>query len=376
MKARDFFPLGIAEGKAFCNRKKETKWLLGNIESGKHSLLISPRRYGKTSLAYRAIDISKLANVQIDFAMATNDQKIESLIVNGVTTLIGKAIGPVDKIINLIKKYVAKVTPKIAIKAGHVSLELDFPSTSDSAVNVMEALLLLENLLAEKKQRAIILFDEFQAVGVIAKGKGIEGAIRNVAQKTKYLTIIFSGSNRKLLKSMFDDNTRPLYKLCKQLTLERIGYEDYKSHLTKASLAAWSTVIDEEVINNITTLSESHPYYINKLCDIIWSEYTHPPKVNDISKAWKLLLAEEKSDILKELSLLSLGQKKILAIIAQGITSNLASKSILIKADMSPSSISTTLQTLIEKDVLEQKHGQYHIINPALKDIVFEHDGQ
>jgi hypothetical protein len=47
MKARDYFPLGTARAKAFCNRENETEWLINNIEAGKHSLLIAARRYGK-----------------------------------------------------------------------------------------------------------------------------------------------------------------------------------------------------------------------------------------------------------------------------------------------------------------------------------------
>ncbi len=367
MKARDYFPLGVAQKKAFCNRVEETKWLVGNIESSKHSLLISPRRYGKTSLAYKAINVSNVTNIQIDFSMATSDKKVEKFIVDGVTALIGKAIGPIDKILNSIKKYVSKITPKMVIKAANISLEFDFPSKSDPAVNVKDALLLLEHLLAEKKKRAVMLFDEFQIVGILAKGKGIEGAIRHVAQQTKYLIFIFSGSNRKLLQSMFEDEARPLYKLCKQLRLNRIEYKDYRSHLNKASNEAWAAGLEENIIRKITELSERHPYYLNKLCDIIWTESTTVPTIRNVNDAWQLLLKEEKSDALKDLTSLPTGQKKVLSIIAAGITSKLASKKVVMELDMSPSSISTALQGLEEKDITEQINEHYRIINPIIK---------
>ena len=44
MRKRDYFPLGIAFGKAFCNRKEETGLLLNNITNGKHTLLMARRR--------------------------------------------------------------------------------------------------------------------------------------------------------------------------------------------------------------------------------------------------------------------------------------------------------------------------------------------
>lgn len=376
MKTRDFFPLGIASGDAFCNRVAETKWLLDNINSNKHSLLISPRRYGKTSLAYKVIRDCNLPYIEIDFAMSTNDQKVEEFIVKGITTLIDKALGPVDRIFHSIKNYVTNLTPKIVAKLGAIALELEFQRDSDPAVNVMEALTLLERLLAERQKTAVMLCDEFQAVGLIAKGKGIEAAIRHVAQETKYLTMIFSGSDRTLLKSMFEDEARPLYKLCKQLYLERIGYEDYQQHLNKAAIAQWGQELDAAVIRQIINLTAMHPYYMNKFCDIVWTEcgtktstsqLPQLPQLDDVQRAWEILLNEERGDIQQELSLLPIGQKKVLSVLAQGITSNLTSRAIAAKIDMSPSSIAAALNALEEKDTIEQqKENGYRIINPTL----------
>jgi hypothetical protein len=55
MKARDYFPLGMATGAAFCNRTDETTILEKNIKNGNHILLLATRRYGKSSLAFHGI---------------------------------------------------------------------------------------------------------------------------------------------------------------------------------------------------------------------------------------------------------------------------------------------------------------------------------
>ena len=55
MKAREYFPLGKAYGEAFCNRTEESRQLLGNIQHAKHTFLVAPRRYGKSSLCENAI---------------------------------------------------------------------------------------------------------------------------------------------------------------------------------------------------------------------------------------------------------------------------------------------------------------------------------
>ena len=63
----DLFPLSIASGEAFCNRVDETSRLVRCIENRRPVLLVSPRRYGKTSLALHAIQRNKLPYAHIDF---------------------------------------------------------------------------------------------------------------------------------------------------------------------------------------------------------------------------------------------------------------------------------------------------------------------
>ena len=368
MRSRDYFPLGIAAGSSFCNRTQETRLLIENIKNGKHTLLMATRRYGKSSLALHALALSKYPYVEIDFYMATNEKIIESYILNGVVELIGKALGPVDKLLTSIKRYVKDLKPKIDIGASIFKLELTSNVESDPASNVKEALLLLESLLEEKNKYAVLLMDEFQTVGMIAKGQGIEGAIRHVAQKTKHLTLIFSGSNRKLLKTMFEDETRPLYKLCWKLTVKRIDTKHYQDHIQTAAKLAWDQNLGDEFVDKILRLTERHPFYLNKLCDRLWTYYgDKPPLINAVDSAWSEILEEEKSDAVKEISLLSLGQKVVLTQIAKGIGLHLTSKKTMLALQMTSSSIIAAIEGLEEKDMIEKIDNQYQIINPVVR---------
>ncbi len=372
MRKRDYFPLGIATGKAFCNRKEETDLLLSNINSGKHTLLMATRRYGKSSLALHAIGLSKQPFVEIDFYMASTEKAVEAYILTSVVELIGRALGQVDKLINSIKKYIKNLNPKLEIGAANMTLELVAAQDSDPASNVKEALLLLERLLVEKNKRAILLMDEFQNVGVIAKGTGIEAAIRHVAQKTKNLTILFSGSNRKLLQTMFEDENRPLYKLCWKLSLQRISAQHYHAHLQKAAQAAWSMQLKQKIIDEILQLTERHPYYLNKLCDKLWTFCVQLPTIKNVRQHWSAILAEEKSDAVKEISSLSAGQKSVLCELAERDKLQMTDKETILKLQMTSSSIVRALDGLDEKDIIEKLERGYRIINPVLKFYVLQ----
>ncbi len=368
-RVRDYFPLGLAVGSAFCNRQEETQLLVENIKNGKHTLLMATRRYGKSSLALHALKLSKLPYIETDFYMARNEKIIEVYILKAVVDLIGEALGPVDKLIVSIKKYVKGLKPKLDIGTPVLKLELT-PSSpeTDPATNIKEALWLLEKLLEENKKQAVLLFDEFQTVGLIAEGKGIEGAIRHVAQKTKYLTFIFSGSHRRLLKTMFEDETRPLYKLCWKIDLKRISKEHYQKHIQAAARLAWKKVLSNELIDEILVLTERHPYYVNKLSDRIFTYYLKtPPQLDNIRTEWLAIVQEEKSDAIREISLLSLGQKGVLLQIAKG-EDQLTSKQSVMALEMQSSSILAGLEGLEEKDVIERgEDNQCEIINPVVK---------
>lgn len=331
-------------------------------------LLMATRRYGKSSLALHALKLSAHPYVEIDFYMATNEKIIESYILNAVVELIGKALGSVDKLLTSIKRYVKDLKPTIDIGASVFKLELTSNAQSDPASNVKEALLLLENLLQEKNKYAVLLMDEFQTVGIIAKGQGIEGAIRHVAQKTKHLTLIFSGSNRKLLKTMFEDQTRPLYKLCWKITVNRIDMKHYQDHIQKAAKLTWNQNLNDEIVHKIIRLTERHPFYLNKLCDRLWTYYRDkPPIISAVDSTWSEIIDEEKSDAVKEISLLSLGQKIVLNQIAKGMNRQLTSKKTMLELQMTSSSIIAAIEGLEEKDMIEKVAGQYQIINPVVR---------
>lgn len=370
MKPREYFPLGTAHGEAFCNRKTEREWLINNIQAYKHSLLIAPRRFGKSSLAEESMEASNLPTEVLNFNICTDEQDIELLIRQGVSQLVGKALGPVEKILNSIKNYVTHLTPKISIGPEYAHFELATNKQSSPASNVEEALILIEKLLAEKKRSAVMLFDEFQVVGVIAKGSGVEAAIRNAAQNMKHLSIIFSGSNRSLLQSMFEDEARPLYKLCRKLYLKKIDASHYRSHINRAAKLTWRKNLEETVFQRIIELSEKHPYYVNYLCDVVWTECKALPKTEDVEAAWQLVIEEEKSDAQAEIGNLSMGQKKVLKYIANFSGKNLLSAEVGKMTGMALSSIAGAITGLLEKDIIEKQEDCHAIINPVIKNLL------
>ena len=365
-----YFPLGKAVGDAFCNRDKEQAKLRGNLNRGVHTYLVAPRRYGKSSLCQKVLDKVDLPWTEVDFHLAISEQDIEQLIIKSSTALIGQSIGNLDKVVHTIKNTLKHLKPKLDISAGPATLELEVNDKSTPAENVEEALLLLDKLLYDKNKQAVLLFDEFQEVGNIAKGRGVEGAIRHAAQSTSHLTIIFSGSNPHILKNMFENDRRPLYKLCKKLLLERIDASHYRAHLDRIAEKAWGATLSEQSFELIMELTQRHPYYINALCDEIWSEHESPPDVKQVQACWDYVVESEKSDLIKDFLNLSDNQRKVARHIANYGGADLYSKASLNQMDMQSSSLNAALINLIERDFIEKVGDNYRLVVPAYRDLL------
>lgn len=346
MNPRKYFPLGKAYGKAFCNRVEEINKLIGNIKNGKYTFLLAPRRYGKSSLCEKAFELLHMPWSKLDFHLAVTAKDTERIVLNGVSELVGKSIGSAEKLVHVIKKYAKKIKPKFTVGTENFRLEFELTESSplaEKAESIAEALLILDKLLVERKKQAVLLLDEFQEIGLMEGGKSMEGAIRHAAQETQNLALIFSGSSAHLLKNMFEDERRPLYKLCRKLVLGRISSQDYKAHLNEAAREMWKRELSDEVFEHIMHLSECHPYYVNYLCDELWSDSERLPTLDQVDKAWNEVVDEERSDLLKDFFSLTENQRKLMIYIANHGGTNLYSNEVAKKMDVPISSISRAL---------------------------------
>lgn len=377
MLYENYFPRGIALGEAFCNREVERKRLAKNIKNGQHTLLMSPRRYGKTSLVRYVINEMNIPFGEADLFVAIDAKRIEQQILAGIK-MVFKATGTsLDQTLKIVSDFFKTRDTKLVVGTQGVSLALLPSQESDPATNIMDALLALENFLAKKKKRAILFLDEIQEIGEVAEGRGIEGAIRHVAQETKYLCFVFSGSNRHLLGQMFYDKNRPLYKLCDRIILERIMEIDYEKHINKLSKKRWKSIWEKSALTTLFELTECHPYYMNNLCLRLWGSALHQLPTSKIIKGiWQTYVKEERADIMQELLTISPGQRKILIELSCGNNTSLTSKDMLRKLNLSGSSVIEALQLLEQKDYVETRNKSYFMVDPLIKSTLNLHYGQ
>jgi len=364
------FPTGIAEGNAFLGRQEEMFRLLDNIEQGRHTLLLSPRRYGKTSLAKQAIKKSKLPFVEIDLFLAIDENAIETCIIQGVESLIANLSHEPTQWMKTLINYFKKANKKWTIGIKGVKLELTPDNHEDIADNILSLLQALEHLLANKKQKAIIFIDEFQEINKLQTSKVIEGAIRHFAQYAKYTLFIFSGSSRHILVDMFGNSENPLYNLCDWLTLERLPAALYQKYLNKVAKQTWQQPLNQTVFQRIIEYSQCHPETIYALCARLWQHSgfrKKSPTENDIKTVWQKFIKDKLKQTRSTLSHLSTGQLKILILIAMNFDKPISGKEAQNKINLTSPSIIKAIKALEKQDIIEKlDNGRYRIIHPVV----------
>lgn len=375
---RSLFPLGIATGDAFLARQDECQQLINNIQKSWHTLLLSPRRYGKSSLVKNALQKSKLPFVEVDLFFVNDAISVERKIVSATQTLIQQLSPNPDHWFKDLMAFFKHTKQKWSISIKGIGIEFE-PERHDNVPDtIYDSLMAVETILKKLDTTAILFLDEIQEMHTITQSKSIEGAIRHFAQEARHLCLIFSGSNQHMLKHMFDNQSRPLYALCHKLHLQRLPASIYHSYFQKVAKRTWGTVLPSEVCEAITAISECHPRVTYLLAGLVWDKFSslkRPPKVTDVKAIWTDFVAVESRDLYAELSRLSAGQINTLTLIASDEMQKISGQKAQQALQMSGSAITQALQKLealgyVEKLVM----GAYRVIDPIIKAVLLRHN--
>ena len=359
------FPQGHAIGEAFFNRESERKQLKSSFLNNEHTVIVAPRRYGKTSLIKQVLLDSKIPGKRIDLLPATNVFFVHRAIKACVAELLNDIAPKTKQARQKLFGFIKDLHPKLTLSLLGQRLEV---STNQSPETSIVDLLVGLNTAAEKlKKRVVICFDEFQQIGLLKNHHSIEASIRHAVESSAYVTYVFSGSNRHLLSQMFNTKSRPLYHLCDLVRLERIKEKTYLEILSARATQRWKVKADEKTIQEILSLTKCHSYYVNALCRLLWKQ-TKKPTLTVVQKIWFAYIEAQTPWITDDLSRLSPNQRNILAGIAYGQVFEPFSQEFSERVKIGTSSIKKSLNILLRDDfVYKDKSGQYRVLDPAIE---------
>ena len=358
------FPDGIALGEAFINRIEERSTLINRIKVNKHTVLMAPRRYGKTSLVMQVANEMKMASCSVDLLAAYSVEYVRDQIMDRAGRLAIELLPTIakakEKLVHIFKLMKPEVT--LDVFGQKLSLQL----SSEPLQDMTDVLLKLDETAKFFKKRAVIFLDEFQQISQLKNYHSIEASLRHAVERSENIVYVFSGSNRRLLQQMFGDSGRPLYRLCQVISIERMGKKVYADHLTHAAKIKWKKIVSDEVIERIFYHTELHPFYMNVLCQLLWSQ-NYTPSIAVIDRIWHTYVKTQRQVIGHDVMGLSPNQRKILTALAKTPTQDIQSVNFIAPLKISASSAQQSTEILMQKDLIYVSNDHYRVLDPAIK---------
>lgn len=269
MKALNPFPTSeYISPEFFCDRETELQQIIDSIDNQRNITIISRRRLGKTALIKHCFHhLKKRKDLSLHYFDIYATGNLHEFINMLSIALIGYFETKPEKMLSLLVKMLGQFRPKLTFDelSGVPSVELLLQTPAETE----QSLAAIFDYLSKQKQRVIIAIDEFQQITNYPEKK-VEALLRTHIQANNNVTMIYSGSNRRMLISLFSDYARPFYQSTGFLFLDKIDQDEYKAFISKHFKKAGQK-ISVEALSFIIDYAQGHTYYVQEICNRLYS---------------------------------------------------------------------------------------------------------
>lgn len=343
----------VVTGEYFTDREKEIKEISEEIVSGQSVILISPRRYGKTSLIMNIVNKIKYPCIKIDMQLITDELDFANNFLKKVLSL-----NKFEKI----KYFLKNLRIQPALQYNNITDEISIvfnPGERDVPIYIEDALFLPQKVAEKIKKRIIIIFDEFQEVRRISNN--LEKKMRSIFQYHKNVSFVFIGSQEHMIRDIFENRNNPFYKFGKQIILRKIPDNKMTDFIIKRFSS--KNMDASKMLDKIIEITNSHPYYTQQLCHEIFVMSDKKVLNNEfINKAIDNIIMNHHYDFQKWWNELDNTERKILIGICNGDKNPTSKKFISINGIKSSSTAGSAVKRLLEKGILIKKDSNLNFI--------------
>lgn len=353
----------------FCDREKESEYLIRLLTNGNNVVLLSDRRIGKTSLIDFCFSDERICDnyltALVDIFSARNLGEMTTLLASGVV----HAIAPLGK--RYVRAFLQTLkslegTAEFDPDTGLPVFRLGVSRWKKPDVSLSE----IFEFLGSQKKPCLVAIDEFQQVANFADGNA-EAFLRSLIQRTGGCNFIFAGSRRHMMREMFLSYSRPFYQSSSMLELQPIPGSAYAifaermfdraGRALEAGAAEWlhkelggNTFCLQSVMNAAFSLTKK-----GETCSKVALEAALRAKVLEKFPSYQEILINWLSD--RQMML-------FLAIANEGEVEHITSAAFVEKHQLgSPSIVQAARMKLLQWDLITESEGRYRVTDKFLE---------
>ena len=362
----------IVTAAAFANRVTERERLAQDLAAGQKIFLISPRRYGKSSLirdVLRGLARQKILTVDVTVAASSSYVSFLESYARALVT----ADTPVGRLRRWTTDLLTGVRPELRFDTratGDTRFSLAFPAVRtarETARLAAEVFALPARIAAARKQRLAIALDEFQAITSF-DGGSVEQALRAAVQEQRQVGYVFAGSEPSLMERMLGPR-RPFYKAGPVMRLEKINATEFAEFIEERC-AATGLSVEPGLGEAVVDLAGNVPYDVQRLAHEMWDDVNVARRkavgVEDLHRTLRRLLDEQDTMFEEAWQRLTLVQRAVLRALVLEDGRELLSGDVRTRHRLpGTSSVQSALGALIKQDVV-MKDGPRYVVTDSL----------
>jgi hypothetical protein len=372
----------VVPAASFVNRTVELDRLVTDLAASQKIFLISPRRYGKSSLIRQGLAaMSRRGAITVELTVSSFSSYVAFL--EGYARALTAAEAHWERARHWLRDAIRSARAEVRFdipgagahgdKGGRPIVAFPTVRTEREVSRLAQEVFALPARLAETRRRKVVVaLDEFQAIAGF-NGGSVEHAMRAAVQHQRDVGYVFAGSEPSLMERMLGPR-RPFYKAGPVMRLAKIPPDEFAEAIDER-FAKSGIRPDEGLGAAVVDLAGNLPYDVQRLAHETWDQVRAAGKrrasVDDLHSALTRLLAEQDMMFEALWQRLTLAQRSALraVVLEEGLE--------LLSADVrtrhrlgGPSTVQAALLALVRDDVVCREDGRYVVVDSLLREWV------
>lgn len=359
----------LATKENFIDRNEDRAMLKQLLTSHINVMLISPRRWGKSSLVKRSMEelASERKDIRVCFIDAFSIGSEAEFYRTFASKVIECASTKFEKWAEDAKNLLNGVIPQLVIKdqvTDFMAFDIKFKPEEKDKLTILQ---LPETLAKKKGIKIIVCIDEFQQLSNLAEYKDMEGKMRSVWQQQEQTTYCLYGSKRHMMMDIFNNSNNPFYRFGQVVFLDKITKDNWMPFIIEG-FRKTNKHISEDYASKICDIVECHSWYLQQLSFFIWTKTEKKVTADDFNYGVKQLLNINTPMFQSDSNKLTPAQLELLRAIAAGET-KFSSAEVNSKYNLgNPNTLAKNKRSLQEQDIIEKNiNNTFHFVDPIFK---------
>lgn len=358
----------VVQDDFFVNRESEIQQLSALLQSGINVTLISPRRWGKSSLFFKVgrelqAKNSRIRFCFIDLFQTRSEEEFYSYF---ATEVIKASYSRWEERMEQTKQFFKQLIPRFSFGLDpqeQFSLSFDWEDVKRHPDEILD---LPEKISIQKDIQLIICLDEFQNIAHYNEALAFQKRLRAVWQRHQHCTYALYGSKQHMMAELFENKSMPFYKFGEILFLEKIENDHWKKYI-KRQFKLTDKKISAKLAAQIANLVDNHPYFVQQLSNAVWLHTEKECQEADLQAGLEHLLTQYDMFFSREVDMLSNLQLNLLKAVAWD-EDRLSSKTTIKKYKLSSSaSVIRSREALVQKEVIDIFNDRIEFLDPLFR---------